>query len=169
MPVIAAEIKFYLSGGSSNSDVNASLGGIVSSTEVTDATLHNLMDAVSTAEALTGDVDYRCIYVKNTNASITLTTAVAWIAANTPSLDSAIEIGIGTSALSGTEQTIANEGTAPSGVTFSSPSTLNSGLALGDMAAADTKAIWIRRTISAAAAAYNADGATISVGGDTIA
>ena len=46
------------------------------------------------------------------------------IVTNTPSTDTSIEIALGSSAVNGTEQTIANENTAPTGVTFSSPSSL---------------------------------------------
>ena len=50
--------------------------------------------------------------------------SVIWIASNTPSADTTIEIALGSSAINGTEQTIANENTAPTGVTFSAPSSL---------------------------------------------
>ena len=50
--------------------------------------------------------------------------SVIWIASNTPSADTTIEIALGSSAVNGTEQTIANESTAPTGVTFSAPSSL---------------------------------------------
>ena len=49
MPIVAADIKEYLSGGGSNSDPNAALGGAISSTEVTDNTTHNLWDVVSSS------------------------------------------------------------------------------------------------------------------------
>ncbi|KZZ75251.1 hypothetical protein A3765_10535 [Oleiphilus sp. HI0130] len=167
MAVLTADIKFYLSGGGANSDVNASLGGAKSSTEITSATLHNLFDVVSSAEASAGDTEYRCIYVENTNGTDSLTSAVAYISSNTPSADTTIDIGLGTSAIDGTEQTVANESTAPAGVTFSAPATLGAGLAIGDLTAGQHKAIWIRRTVNAAAAAYNNDTATINVGGET--
>ena len=169
MAILVADIKFYLSGGASNSDVDASLGGVVSSVEVTTSSLHNLFDRVSGAEALAGDTEYRCIYTKNTHGSLTLQTAVAWISSNTPSTASTIDIGLGTSAISATEQTVANESTAPSAVTFTAPATLGAGLAIGNLTPADTMAIWIRRTITASAGPYTTDTVTLNVGGDTAA
>lgn len=169
MAILTTEIKFYLSGGSSNSDVNASLGGVISTTEITTATLHNLFDVVSSAETSAGDIEYRCIYVSNTNGTLSLTDAVAWISANTPSGDTSADIGLGSSAVNGTEQTVANESTAPGSVTFSAPATQGAGLSIGDIPAGQHKAIWIRRTVNAAASAYNSDGATVNVGGDTAA
>ncbi len=169
MAILTTDIKFFLSGGAGNSDVDASLGGVISTTQLTTASLHNLFDVVSGAEALAGDTEYRCIYVKNDHGSLTLQTAVTWIATNTPSTDSVIAIGLGSSAISGTEQTVANESTAPSAVTLSAPASLGAGLAIGNLGVGATKAIWIRRIISATASAFTTDTATISVGGDTAA
>lgn len=167
MAVLNTDIKFYLSGGAANSDVNASLGGAKSSVEITSAQLHNLFDVVSSAEASAGDVEYRCLYVENTNGTDALLSAVAWLSANTPSGDTSMDIGLGTSAIDANEQTVADESTAPAGVTFSAPATQGAGLAIGDLAAGEHKAIWLRRTVNAAASAYNSDGATLAVGGDT--
>lgn len=167
MAVLTTDIKFFLAGGAANSDVDASLGGAKSSVEITDAALHNLFDVVSSAEASAGDIEYRCLYVENTNGTDTLLNAVAWLSANTPSGDTTLDIGLGTSAIDGTEQTVADESTAPAGVTFSAPATQGAGLAIGDLAAGQHKAIWLRRTVNATAAAYNNDGATLAVGGDT--
>jgi hypothetical protein len=164
MAVLSSEIKFYLSGGSGNTNPAASLGGAISTTEVTASTL---WDNVSSAEASAGDIEYRCVYVKNTNGTDSLLTAAAWVSSNTPSTSTTLDIGIGTAATSGTEQTVANESTAPSGVSFSAPSTNGAGLSIGDLTAGQHKAIWLRRTVTAGAAAYNNDGATINVGGDT--
>lgn len=164
MAVLSSDIKFYLSGGGANTDPAASLGGAISTTEVNPATL---FDTVDSAEAASGDVEYRCIYIKNTNGTDTLLAAAAWISSNTPSADTVLDIGLGTSAIDGTEQTVANESTAPAGVTFSAPSTKATGLSIGDMTAGQHKSLWIRRTVSAAASAYNNDGATINAGGDT--
>lgn len=167
MPVATSDIKFYLSGGGSNADPNAALGGAISATEVVDASLHNLFDAVNGTEATSGDTEYRCIYVKNTHGSLTWLSVAAWISSNTPSTDDTIDIGLGTSAVGGTEQTVANENTAPSGVSFSAPSSFGTGLSIGDLASGQWKAIWVRRTVNASAAAYNADAATLSLQGDS--
>jgi len=169
MAIVAGDIDFFLSGGAANSDPNAAIGGAISTTEVTTATLHNLFDVVSGSEASSGDVEFRCIYVKNSHGSITLENTVVWISSNTPSGDSTIDIGLGSSAIDATEQTVAGEGFAPSAVTFSAPSTLGTGLSIGSLAAGSTKAIWIRRTINVSAGVYDADTATLNVGGDTSA
>jgi hypothetical protein len=164
MPIASTDIKFRLSGGSANTDQNASLGGAKSSTEAPS----NLLDNVASGEAAAGDVEYRCEYVHNAHATLTLEAAKIWIHANTPSADTTLAIGIGTSAVNATEQTVANESVAPSGVTFSAAANEAGAVSLGDIPAGQHRAVWIRRTVTAGAVASN-DTATLRVKGDTAA
>jgi hypothetical protein len=166
MAIVASDIDFRLSGGASNADGNAALGGVISSNAVS-AAVNALFDRVTGAEALVGGVEYRCVYVKNNHGSLTLYGATVWLSANTPSTDTTVDIGLGTAAINATEQTVGNESTAPSGVSFSAPASYGAGLAIGDIPAGHYKAVWIRRTTSASAAAYNSDGFTLAVQGDT--
>lgn len=169
MAIVASDIQFRLSGGGANSNVNASLGGAKSSTQITDAALHNLFDQVSGDESAAGDIEYRCIYVHNAHATLSLQNAVVWISTNTPSTDTVVAIALAGEGLNGTAETVANESTAPIGETFSSPATKGAGLSLGTIPAGQHYAIWIRRTVSAGAAAYNTDSVVITVEGDTAA
>lgn len=169
MPIASSDIKYHLSGGAGNSDPNAALGGAISTTQITDATVANLFDNVSGAEAAAGDTEYRCLYVKNNHGSLTLQGAKVWIETNTPSGDTSAEIGLGSSAVNGTEQTVANEGTAPGSVTFSTAAGEGNALTIGDIPAGQHKAIWVKRIVGAGAAAYNADSVVIKVQGDTAA
>ena len=169
MAILSTDIVFRHSGGAGNSDPNASLGGAISSTAITAAALSNLFDQVGSAESAAGDVEYRCFYVRNSHGSLALQNAVVWIVTNTPASDTTADIGLGSSAVNGTEQTIANEGTAPTSVTFSAPATKGAGLSIGNIPAGQHKAIWVRRTITAGAAANNLDNVVIRVEGDTAA
>lgn len=169
MPIVSGDIQFRLSGGAANADPNAALGGAKSSTQITAASLHNLFDQVASAESSAGDTEYRCFYVHNAHATLTWTTVKVWVQTNTPASDTTADIGLGTSAINGTEQTVANENTAPTSVSFSAPSTEGTALAIGDIPPGQHKAIWVRRTISAAAAANNLDSVVIRVKGDTAA
>ena len=163
MPIISTDLKYRLSGGAANSDPNAALGGAVSSNDAP----ASIFDNVSSAEALAGDVEYRCFYVRNNHGSLTALGLKIWIQTNTPAADTQVAIGLGTSAISATEQTVANENTAPAGVTFSEPTNEAGGLTIGDLAAGATKAVWIRRTITAAAAGNN-DSFTLRMKCDTL-
>lgn len=168
MAIAATDIDFYLSGGASNTNPNASLGGVISTTEMGTG-VHNLFDQVSSAESSAGDTEYRCFYVKNNHATLTMQVAVAWIESNTPSTGTAVRIALGTSAVNATEQTITDESTAPIGVTWSSAANEGAALAIGDIPAGQTKAIWVERVVSAGAGAYNDDQCTIRIKCDTAA
>jgi hypothetical protein len=160
MSIISGGFATRLSGGSGNSSGDASLGGVKSSTAAP-TTLNGLFDLTSAAEAVAGDVEYRAIYLHNANATDTMTNAVAYISSNTPLAGSTIDIGVGTAAINGTEQTIADESTAPTGVTFSAPANADSGIALGNIPAGQHIAIWLRRTITAGAGSSPSDAFTI--------
>jgi hypothetical protein len=164
---VAADIKEYRSTFSA-SGVD-SLGGAITATEVTDNTTHNIWDVVASAESSAGDTEYRCIYVKNTHASLTLQSAKVWIQTQTPSADTSIEIGLGSSAVNGTEQTVANENTAPTSVTFSTAANEGAALSIGNIPNGQHKAIWIKSIVGAAATAANDDSYVLSYAGDTAA
>lgn len=169
MPIANTDLQLRLSGGAANSDPNASLGGAKSSTQLTDNTKDNLFDDVQSAEHTAGDIEYRCVYCHNNHGSITLTNAVAWIAADTSGADTDLSIAVGTAAVNGTEQTIANEGTAPTGVTWSDAAVSRAtGLALGDIPAGQHKAVWLRRTVTAGSTPQANDTAQVQFGGDTL-
>ena len=167
MPIAATDIDFHFSGSGQQSDPDASLGGAIAAEQLVDAALHNLFDVVSSAESLAGDTEYRCIYVKNNHGSLTLQSTVIWIQTQTPSTDTVIAIGIGTSAINGTEQTIADEDTAPNTVVFTEPADEGGALSIGDIPFGEHQAIWIRRIVSATASAYNNDSVVLRVKGDT--
>ncbi|MEN9926646.1 MAG: hypothetical protein RL268_2772 [Pseudomonadota bacterium] len=156
MPLVSGDFVVRLSGGASNSDGNAALGGAKSSNTASTST-DGLFDTVSSAEASAGDTEYRCVYLHNANASSSMIDAVIWVGANTPNASTTLDIGVGTAAVNGTEQTVANESTAPTSVSFSAPSSQGAGLALGTIPAGQHKAIWLRRTVSASAPASSND------------
>lgn len=162
MPIVASDIEYRLSGGAANANPDASLGGAKSSVDVPP----DLFDDVDSTESAAGDVEYRVIYVHNNHGSLTLQNAVIWLTANTTG--NRIAIGVGTAAINGTEQTLANESTAPSGVTFSQPASKGAGLALGSIPAGQHKAVHIRRAVAASTNAAN-DTFSLRVEGDTAA
>lgn len=168
MAIVNTDIVFRLSGGAANSDVNASLGGAKSSTVIA-SSVHNLFDQVGSAESTAGDTEYRCFYVHNAHGSLTMQSSKIWIQSNTPAAGSAVRIALGTSVVNGTEQTVGNESTAPSGVSWSTAVDEANALTIGDIPFGQHKAIWVERVISASAAAYSDDQATLRVKCDTAA
>lgn len=147
MAIQSTDILQRLSGGASNASPIAALGGIKSTTTAPTA----LFGDVSGAEAAAGSVRYRCVYIHNAHATLTLQGAIAWVPTDTVEPSSLIQVGVGTSTVNGTEQTISSDTTAPTGVVFV-PANIKSGaVALGDIPPGQHRALWISRTMSAGA------------------
>lgn len=162
--IISTELQYYKSSNTANS-----LGGAIdTASPIVDNTEHNLFDVITAAESDTGDTEYRCLYVKNISSRSILSNSKVWINANTPSTFSDVTIGLGTSAISGTEQTIAGEGTAPVGVTFSTAAGIANSLSIGNLIAGQHKAVWLKRVIAVDSQAYDNDNFTIGFAGDTV-
>jgi hypothetical protein len=169
MPIAAGDIDYRLSGGAGNANPNASLGGVISSTELVDNVDNNLFDDVSGDEHTAGRTEYRCVYVRNSHGTLQLSGAKVWRASHAPGSDTVAAIGVGTAAINGTEQTIADETTAPAGITWSTTAIDRAtGLALGDIPAGQHKAVWIRRVVSPGSTPQAAASVGIQAGGDTL-
>ena len=171
-------IKYATTAGSagnsqSQGNPNNSLGKYISTTQIPDATLNALYDDVTGDENAASTIDYRCAFVHNNHGSLTLTDPKLWISSEVAG-GTSIAIGIDTTAASALGNSsaqalqIANETTAPSGVSFSSPTTKSGGLSLGSIPNGQAKAFWVRRT-AANSAALNSDGVGFTVEGDTAA
>lgn len=167
MPVTAYDIRFYLSGGSTNTDPNLSLGGPISQTEIVSGQLNNLFDDVSAVESGAGDVEYRCIYIKNTHSVSSLVNARIWIDQDTLSTDDEIDIAIDPSGVGGTVPQLADESTAPPNVVFSHPTSYDTGLAIGDIGPGQYVPIWFRRTVQPGAQAFPNNTFSFRIRGET--
>jgi hypothetical protein len=175
--IVSSDILFKYSttagsaGNSGTGTASSSLGKYISTTAFPDATLNALFDDVSGAENAASTVDYRCIFVHNSNASNALENAVVYLSSEVAG-GTAIAVGADATAASAIGSAgaqalqVANETTAPAGVSFSSPTTAGAGVSLGTIPVGQCKAFWIRRTASNSAALSN-DGVTLSVTGDT--
>lgn len=155
MPVAAADMKLFLSGGSANSDPNAALGGVKSSVEHSGTALNSMFDDVTEPEASAGLTDYRCFYLMNDHATDTINAVKFFIQSNTPSSTTKFQIGL--EPAGGVAQTIANETTAPTGVTFSDAANAGAALDVGNMDADDYWGIWFKRIIDPGTASAASD------------
>lgn len=142
-----------LSSGLSGTSTPAnSRGGYVSTTLLNLETLsQNLFADVTDIQRRDGYTDYRCIAIHNTSDTESATGLVAWIETQ-PSI-TAIAIGLdpaGASAddSSSAQGTTSDGTTAPSGVSFSSPSTEGTGLSVATLAAGQVAFLWVRRTVT---------------------
>lgn len=179
MPIASGDLLFKLSttaGASGNAgaqaDPNASLGKFISTTQIVDATLNNLFDDISGDENAASTIDYRCMFIHNAHASLTLQGAKCWISAEVAGgASGAIALdasGVVTLGAAGQAQFIADETTAPTGLSFSAPTTKPSGLTIGDIPAGSCQAIWVKR-LAANTVAVDADGLSIRIEGDSSA
>lgn len=180
MPIVDADIKIRLSttaGSAGNTlaqgNPNLALGKYISTTDFVDATKNNLFDTVSGDENVASVVDYRCLFVYNSHPTLTWQGGKVWVPTEVPGGVS-VAIGLDPTAASAVGSagaqalTIANETTAPAGVTFSTPTTKAAGLTIGDLAPGQCRAFWVRRTANNSAA-VNDDGFTFQAQGDTAA
>ena len=178
MAITATDIQYRFSVAAAAGDTTAgtaatSLGDQASTTQITDATLHNLFDVITGAENAASEAEYRCIFVYNAHATLTWENVVCWLSAEVGG-GAAAAISIDTTATSDIDsasqqaKTVADENTAPASQTFSSPTTKGTGLSIGKLAPDECRAIWVRRT-AANTGAVNNDGVTIRCEGDTAA
>jgi hypothetical protein len=178
VPISSSDLlyKYSVTTGSAGNtvaqaDPNSSLGKYISTTQWTGGTLNDLFSDITGDENASGQVDYRCIFLHNNHGSLTLLSPKLWIASEVAG-GANISLGADTTAASslgsGTAQalTVVDSLTAPSGVTFSSPTTKTAGISLGDIPAGQVKAFWFKRTATNSAALNN-DGVTVQIEGDT--
>ena len=159
MPITTAELKQVRSiktGSAGNTTAQASaslsLGKYLSTTVWTGAT-HDLFDAMG-ADENTGLINkYRCIFVRNTHATLTATDTRVYFPNGDPAGGAAIAIALDPTAASAIGSAsaqaveIANDTTAPAGVTgWVTPTTYAAGIVLGNLAPGQCRAYWIRRT-----------------------
>ncbi|HKJ77296.1 MAG TPA: hypothetical protein VKA64_08825, partial [Gammaproteobacteria bacterium] len=125
----------------------ANLPGSNQSDTVTIAQLaNNIWDDVAKTEAVYGDTEYRCLYLANRYSDTVLDVRL-WVDSQPVGADE-IDIGIdpagiGDGSSTGVAQTVADEGTPPSNVTFSRPTDYSGGVSVGDLDADQVIAVWI--------------------------
>ena len=176
--IVAGDIlvKFTTTAGAAgNSTVNTTvgtfLGKYASSSNWAGGGTNDLFPDITGAQNAASQVDYAGLAVHNSNAANAYQNAVAYISSEVAG-GASIALGADTTAASAvgsaTAQllTIANSTTAPAGVTFTSPTTAASGVALGSIPTGNVKGLWVRRTAANTAALSN-DGFTLGLSGDT--
>lgn len=177
MAIVAADIKMRLStqagaaGNATASTPAASTGKYMSTTDIVDNTLDNLLRDITAAEDEAGITVYRCFFIYNSHATLTYKLAKVWFASQqaggadvTMGLDPA---GVVTYNQAGAQAAApVNELTAPVGVAFTNPINEAGSLAIGDIAIQKCQAVWVKAVVPALAAAI-ADQMVITIKGNT--
>jgi hypothetical protein len=155
MAVIASNLKLFKT-------VNG-LGGGITATVVTPS---NVLDAFTGDETTAGKTEYHCVYVKNEAAQTAFASKI-FINSETAHPGVNATIGLGSSAISAQEQTIASETTAPGSVTFAEAASEGAALVIGDLTAGQTKAVWLRVVVGAGTTAKDAYSISVTIRVDT--
>lgn len=178
MPVASSDVKLKYSvktgaaGNSTAGTAAGSLGKYISTTEITSAVANNLFDDVTGPENVASDVEYRCFFIHNSHATITFENVGVYLLSEVAG-GTSIAIGVDTTAASAIGSApaqaleVADEGTAPVGVAFSSPTTQGTGISVGNLAPGNCRAVWVRRTAANNAAVDN-DGVTLRIFGESL-
>jgi len=142
-----------------------SLGGIMSSTTLSETAMNNLFDNVSPDEASDGDTEYRALDIYN-SGDATATNVALYMKTETSSPDTQLDLGYDSDnsphASDANLPTISDEDTAPSGISFAHY-TSSSKLSLPDIPAGQAVRVWAKRIVSANAGNTSNDLGTIAV------
>jgi len=166
---MAASLQFRLTGGATNSDPDASLGGVMSSTEISEDPMNNLFDNVSPAEGKSGDVEHRGIDVYNAGDEDATEVAI-YMSDETSSPDTQLDMGqdsIGAHDSDWNGPSIADEGDTPSdsqggNISFDHYTSSNK-LSLPDIPSGKAVRVWLKRVVQANAGNTSNDQGTITV------
>jgi hypothetical protein len=168
MPIATSDVDIRLSGGAGNSNVNASIGGVMSSTLLVDNVLNNLFEDVPGSESLPGEEKYRLVYIQNDHGSLTMKNVRVFVSSNSTSTTEEMDIALAAAGLNATETAIADQFTAPGGgVTFTHPTTYATGLAPANIPAGQRYGVWVRETIDPSSTAKDNSTTIIKVDYDT--
>jgi len=164
---MASVLEFRLTGGSANSDPDSSLGGRMSSVELSNTAMNNLFDNVSPSEAQAGDTEYRMIDVYN-SGDATAETVEIYVSSPTTSPSSTIHLGYDATNNSHDPnadlQTLSDESTAPTSPAMTIGEHIEaSKLALPDINVGESVRVCVKRIISASATNTANDSGTIAV------
>lgn len=162
-----AVLQFRLTGGSSNASPDASLGGVMSSNQLSGTALNNLFDNVQPDEATSGDIEYRMIDIYN-SGNAPATGVEIYIDPQTSSADTSLEVGHDATndphAAAANLETLTDEETAPAApaITFGEHGP-GAKLALPDIPAGQACRIALKRIVGASAVNTSNDEATLKV------
>jgi len=142
MAISASLIKFYQCATFAE---GASHGGDIDTlSEITTATDQNIFDDVSDAGRISGETNYRKIYVRNENAD-TWEGVKEWIDTFTPATGDEITIKLGTNAGVQSVEGVAAGYVSPSSKVHADV------LSIGDLAQNAYQSTWIKRVVTAGA------------------
>jgi hypothetical protein len=180
MPLSSLDIVAYYTNGATQATNTLSIGGSISATTIADNTSGNVFDDVTGDEATSGDTEYRCIAIKDTNATYDMINAKFYIngysraGSGYDTISFALQKPNGTTVqLLATEAATpdANQFTVATGATvaWTTEGAPSSTLSYGTMTAGSWVGVWFRRVVPASATAYTNRSCTLQISCETTA
>lgn len=170
MAIAASDIKLRISGANASAtDPNGSYGGAMSTVSggiIVTNVLNNDMDDITSAEASSGITIYHNYYYKNEHGSLTYISPKFYIDTQTNSGDTSVAMALVAEAKNVATTRLANETTAPSGITFTTPANYAGGIAIGSLDSGDYRGIWVKYIVGSSASAV-LDSYTLGIQGDS--
>ena len=169
MTLEPADINLFLTGGSSNTNPQTSLGGNVSSQKVNSDILNNLFRRITDSEASSGITLYRCLAVKNTDTTDEARNVTVYMVYDTKSNDSLALYSKAQAGRNTVETPIVDEFTPPTGSNINFIAALNrsGGINLGDLDINEYRCMWLRYTVQPGATPFPNDEFKIRIEVDT--
>jgi hypothetical protein len=157
MPVVAGDIGWRWTEPAGPGDTNTqpdpddSIGGYAATDGPTTGVDNDCFDDITLAENQAATVDYRSHFIPNEHATDTWYAVKVYIGGEAPGgADHAIALDgtgiVDTDSASAQAERLTDENTAPSGETFSAPTTKEAGLNVGDVPAGQGFTVIVRRT-----------------------
>lgn len=136
-----SDIQFILS-------ENGGLGGPPSNILLTTDAIEEVWDRVRAEELVSGDLEYRLIYIiNNSPLGETLDDVRIWIFQQTAAPYTSLQMAKGNAPINSEEPTIANEGSSPGTLDWTKGNSETDNIFIGTLQPGDYKSIWLRRTV----------------------
>lgn len=176
MAVAPEEIVGYLSGADSNNGNQTqtanSLGNYRSSTLFSNNSPGNIYTRIRALEALNGVIRYRNLFYRNEDPEgDDFEDGRVWILnqPSNPGVSVAIAIEMPSPVSTGNVQTIIDEFTSPIGLTFSAPTSYETGIVLPIIGYGEMFSIWFELTVAEETTLQNNVSFNYIIGGATLA
>lgn len=154
-----------------NTTVGTFLGKYAATSVWAGGGVNDLFADISGADNAASVIDYAGLAILNNNGANIAQNSVIYISSEVAG-GAACAVGVDTTAASAKGAagaqllTIANKNTAPAAVAFSSPTTIGTGLSMGNIGTGQVKGMWVRRSATNSGA-LSADGVTLAFTCDT--
>lgn len=142
-------LQMRFSGGVEHWSGEKSLGGAISGGGPMSGVRGNLFRRPTSAELTSGVTQYRCLFLHNVSEDFTLDSIEVWVDIEPGEADTTISIGLDPEDPGDPAVEIADEFTAPAGVTFAAHNTSGTALTVGTLEPGEYKAFWVRRVLDA--------------------